>query len=99
MTLEELKLEADKLCYKLVKKQKSIKLLPCICGSKRRSMWITTAGGTKGVQRILVCDKCGMKAPPGNTIQEAKENRNKIIKENWNRIIEESADVTTRLYK
>lgn len=91
MTLEEIKIEAAKLGYKLVKKQKSIKLLPCTCGSKRRTMWITTAGGTKGVQRILVCDKCGMEAPPGNTIQEAKEN--------WNRIIEESADVTTRLYK
>ena len=91
MTLEELKLEADKLGYSLVKKQKSIKLLPCICGSERRTMWITTAGGIKEVQRILVCDKCGMKAPPGNTIQEAKEN--------WNKMMEESADVTTRLYK
>ena len=92
MTLEELKLEADKLGYKLVKKQKSIKLLPCICGSKRRTMWITTAGGTKGVQRILACDKCGMEAPPGNTIQEAKGNWNKMIKENWNKMIEEILD-------
>lgn len=93
MTLEELKLEADKLGYSLVKKQKSIKLLPCTCGNKRRTMWITTirSTGGGGFQRILACDKCGMKAPPGNTIQEAKEN--------WNKIIEESADVTTRLYK
>lgn len=81
MTLEELKLEADKLGYNLVKKQKSIKLLPCICGSKRRTMWITTIRGTGAgeVQRLLACDKCGMEAPPGNTIQEAKANWNKMI--------------------
>lgn len=91
MTYEELKVEADKLGYNLVKKQKYIKLLPCTCGSRRRTMWITTIGGTRGFQRILACDKCGMEAPPGNTIQEAKEN--------WNKMIEESADVTTRLYK
>lgn len=91
MTYQELKVEADKLGYNLVKKQKSIKLLPCICGSKRRSMWITTIRDTREVQRILACAKCGMKAPPGNTVQEAKEN--------WNKMIEESIDVTTRLYK
>ena len=81
MTLEELKIEAAKLGYKLVKKQKSINLLPCTCGGKRRTMWITTTRSTRGFQRILACDKCGMEAPPGNTIQEAKENWNKMIEE------------------
>ena len=36
MTLEELKAEAEKFGYTLIKKSDSIKMLPCTCGCKRR---------------------------------------------------------------
>lgn len=35
MTYEELKKEADKLGYKLIKKPEPVKRLPCTCGCKR----------------------------------------------------------------
>lgn len=91
MTYEELKVEADKLGYNLVKKQKSVKLLQCRCGGNRREEWLVMDPSTGEIQRQLRCIKCGREAPPGNTVQEAKEN--------WNRMIEESTDDTTRLYK
>ena len=37
MNLEELKSEAAKLGYNLVKKQPYTKLLPCTCGEKKPS--------------------------------------------------------------
>ena len=91
MTYEELKVEADKLGYKLIKKQKTVKLLRCRCGSNRREEWVVVNSSTGKFQRQLICVKCGLSAPPGNTLKEAKEN--------WNKMIEESIDVTTRLYK
>ena len=40
MTLEELRVEAEKLGYKLVKIPEKVKLSPCpVCGSKHTSVW------------------------------------------------------------
>lgn len=57
MTLEELKIEAEKYGYTLVKKQDPITLLPCPnCGCKKTGEWHVISGG---VQRI--CHSCGFK--------------------------------------
>ena len=40
MNLEELKAEAAKLGYNLVKRQPYIKLLQCACGKKKPHEWL-----------------------------------------------------------
>ena len=77
MTLEELKIEAGKLGYHLVKNQKTVRLLPCpVCGSKRTIEWIHM-GGEKGYKRE--CERCGFEAGWGATKKEAREIWNKKV--------------------
>ena len=56
MTLEELKAEAKRQGYKLIKDEK-IQFEPCLCGGTRREWW----SGPKGVQ--VVCLRCGLESP------------------------------------
>lgn len=53
MTYEELKKEADKLGYKLIKKTEPVKRLPCTCGCKR--VYYCYEFFYEG----LVCKSCG----------------------------------------
>lgn len=76
MTLEELRKEAKKLGYKLVKDTPKIEFVPCVCGANRRHRWVR-AGGSMGFE----CQKCGRKSPFGKTEQEAR-----LL---WNQMIEE----------
>lgn len=73
MTLDELKVEAEKLGYTLIKKPESIKMLPCTCGSKRRSEWFSAG------QIFYCCNRCGKKSPPANTVRGAKRAWNEMI--------------------
>ena len=75
--LEELKEIAGKLGYSLVKKQPKIKLLSCKCGRKRINKWTHVEPGF-GVGYVYRCT-CGMRAEPGKTKREARENWNKMI--------------------
>ena len=75
MTLEELKIEADKLGYHLVKKPVRESFLPCTCGSNRRHHWINGAAKEVG----YTCIHCKRKSS-GKTWIEAKKNWNKDIR-------------------
>ena len=52
MTIADLKKEADKLGYRLCKKTKYIKFLPCRCGKKYPEVWFTYNGV------FYQCPKC-----------------------------------------
>ena len=76
--LEDLKRLADELGYSLVKKQPPMpKLLPCKCGRKRIDEWRHYSSGF-GSGYIRRCD-CGLRAEPGKTKREARENWNRMI--------------------
>lgn len=74
MTLEELKIEASKLGYILVKHTTIPKLLTCTCGHNRRTHWFNSKENT----HTLVCKNCGKKVK-GNSKTDAINNWNKII--------------------
>lgn len=76
MTLEELKVEAKKHGYHLIKDPEKVYLLPCVCGCNRREKWY----GAHSI--ILKCKECGRSAT-GDTELEAKKQ--------WNRMVEEWA--------
>lgn len=75
MTIEELKAEADKLGYRILKKEKYINLSPCSCGRKKPEKWHDAIEGNKFYQ----CRNCGRKAPGANTDKQAKKNWNKMM--------------------
>lgn len=76
MTYEQLRDEAYKLGYKLVKIQPSIHFESCICGRKYPDLWFGA-----GKDRFYKCPKCDRQAPAGKTEREAKMNWNEYIKE------------------
>lgn len=81
MTLEELKIEAEKHGYHLVKNYHTVKLLPCpVCGSKRTIKWISTMG--KGYRRE--CSGCDFKAEWRQTKKAARESWNEVVLEYGN---------------
>jgi hypothetical protein len=74
MTLEELKLEAEKLGYSVVKKQQYIKLSPCTCGQKKPRLWYRFGGG-----EFFRCPNCDFEAPAAKTKKQARLNWNKSV--------------------
>ena len=55
MTLEELKTEANKLGYSLIKKKPYIHIKPCpVCGKKGTNVWY----GTEGKGTMRQCSSC-----------------------------------------
>ena len=76
MTLQELKKEAKKQGYKLVKDNPLPKLLPCKCGRKRMSKEYWSCGKTEKV--IIVCPSCNIYSE-GSTERKARENWNKLM--------------------
>lgn len=77
MTLEELRAEANKLGYSLIKKKPYIPIKPCpICGKKCTSVWYGT--GDKGT--IRQCSSCDF---------EGDWTNEKIsVNEAWNNAVE-----------
>lgn len=71
MTLEELKAEAEKLGYTLVKKNPYVALLPCSCGEKHSIRW----GGA-----MYYCCKCGLVGKPSRYKYQARKNWNTAVK-------------------
>ena len=78
MTLDELKIEAEKLGYRLVKNQPYIRLLPCTCGRKRVEEWLDYGFGVRD-NHFYACPRCGKKSPPAKTMREAKRAWNEMI--------------------
>lgn len=73
MTLEELKIEADKLGYKLIKNNPMPKPKPCVCGCRKIEEWSSKDG------TLLKCHNCGLVSALG-------KNRREVIN-NWNNLI------------
>ena len=82
MTLEELRVEAEKLGYKLVKIPEKVKLSPCpVCGSKHTSVWYIGYSGINSGQ-FRRCDICDFK---GKTVAKGEL----ATKKAWNEAVEE----------
>lgn len=77
MTLEELKVEAKKLGYKLIKDNPRVKLLPCTCGRKQIDLWWDGVNYTW----FYKCPKCGKRSPSHKTQIEVRKLWNKMIEE------------------
>jgi len=79
MTVEELKLEAKKLGYNIIKiPPKPVKLLPCVCGRKRIDNYVTYDSVAKESGYIYKCT-CGLRSERGKTIREAREKWNEAV--------------------
>lgn len=79
MTLEELKTEAKRQGYGLIKKNPLPKKLPCVCGRKLLEEWWVMRKGW-----AYKCPECGRMADAGETEREARELWNEAVKE-WRR--------------
>lgn len=80
MTVEELKLEAKKLGYNIIKKPESIKLLPCACNNKKPKPYYRHVIGKKNESgHFYWCQQCDMKSEIGKTHIEAKRKWNEAI--------------------
>ena len=80
MTYEELKAEASKQGYSLVKKQNK-KLLPCTCGNKSRGRRYIYRDGKSYIE--IICNRCG-KNVRGTSEMVAIKNWNKEVSSNGN---------------
>lgn len=76
MTFEELKAEAEKQGYNLIKKQPYVKLLPCTCGEKRIALYQYYFGGW-----YCECTKCGKTSEIVQRQRQAKINWNKKVQQ------------------
>ena len=75
MTVDELKIEAKKLGYNIIKKAEYIKLLPCKCGKKYPMVWSYMDGF------FYKCPKCGAKSKMAKTEREARINWNNMVEQ------------------
>ena len=75
MTLEELKAEAKKHGYKLTKEYPYIRLAPCICGSKNRTLWYDYVEH----KHFYGCNKCDFRTDGARTKHEAKLKWNECV--------------------
>lgn len=78
MTFEELKEEAKRQGYKLIKIIPKETFLPCVCGCNKRTWWINPWDETKYVE----CQKCGLKTEGVST----SCSDNEVIKQ-WNKMV------------
>lgn len=79
MKLEELKAEAEKHGYALVKKREYIQLKPCVCGYNRRERWTVSGAGFTGYQ--YACKKCGFEGGVGSSEHAARIAWNEAVEE------------------
>lgn len=83
MTLEELRVEAEKLGYKLVKIPEKVKLLPCpVCGSKNTRVWWYKDFNEIRSGQFRKCNICGFK---GKIVAQGEL----ATKKAWNEAVEE----------
>lgn len=81
LTLDELKAEAKRQGYKLIKDNPIPKFNPCICGANHRTEWKNTRGAY-----CYECMECGRTSSWGDNRREAREN--------WNRMVTDEAGRT-----
>lgn len=75
MTVDELKKEAKKLGYNIIKKAEYIKFSPCKCGEKYPQVWLYEDGF------FYKCPKCGAKSKMAKTEREARINWNNMVEQ------------------
>lgn len=76
MTYEELKTEAKKQGYSLVKQPVYIKMLKCPCGAKNSTRYYSSGL----LQKYYYCCKCGLHGEKtAHTTKQAKLNWNKAV--------------------
>jgi hypothetical protein len=80
MTFEELKAEAEKHGYSLVKKQKYVPLAKCPCGAKLKVRAYDTIYG-----HAYKCLNCGLESYPSKTHKGARELWNKEVEKAQNK--------------
>lgn len=85
MDLNSLKIEADKLGFRLVKKTEYVLFKPCICGHNRRGRWHSPDG------IFFECECCGLKSKPGKNETEARKIWNKMVENYVNEMEPEEA--------
>ena len=78
MTYEELKAEAKRQGYKLIKDRPYVKFEPCTCGCNRRTTHYHYICGIRSV--VYECNKCGKEAE-GASEREAKLNWNRKMRD------------------
>lgn len=81
MDVEELRILAKSMGYNIIPIKKREKLLPCVCGCKSRSRWVTSVKGV--YYRVLRCNKCDREAS-GKSEAEAIHNWNEMIRSEQN---------------
>ena len=91
MTLEELKAEANKLGYSLIKKKPYIPIKPCpVCGKKCTNLWYGTGG--KGTMRQCSFEVAALLPTQGGFFFGGTEY------DNWYmRGVEDTIDILTRV--
>ena len=78
MELKELKAEAKKHGYYLLKVQKYEKLEPCTCGYRKRRTLTSFDNNEYGV--MLECMRCGLHTKKMSTCDMAKKEWNEMIR-------------------
>jgi hypothetical protein len=73
MGLGDIKIEADKLGYRLVRKTEYVHFMPCICGASNRGRWSSPDG------IFFECNNCGLKSKPAKNETDARKNWNKLV--------------------
>ena len=76
MTEEELKAEAKRMGYSLIKRPKAERFLPCLCGKNRRERWYTN---NEDWSVKLVCYYCGLSVT-GKNEKDAKRKWNEYMR-------------------
>lgn len=75
MNLEELKAEAEKLGYTLVKRQKYIRFERCTCGHNKHHRWVVCGKGIR-----FQCTNCGFESDIGPSEREARIAWNEAVR-------------------
>lgn len=79
MTLDELKAEAKKQGYRLIKITPTVKILPCpVCGSKRTAEWLRMRDGGGYIRRCYNYN-CDFEGDWAKTANEAKRKWNETV--------------------
>lgn len=73
MTVEELKSTAKSLGYSIVPIQTYVRLIPCKCGKKHITQWLS------GVNIFYQCDECGLRGEFSRVNRQARLNWNKAV--------------------
>lgn len=85
MTVEELKAEAKRQGFNLVKKPTYISLKPCVCGAKLsvKAKWTIYGNAYK-------CIKCGLESNPTKTQKGARRSWNETVEKEQNGTVKEN---------